>query len=167
MCRGSIEICAQGQVENILFNPENVLKQFAQGSIANLLHMLKCSQEELDLFWHLAHSDNVILEKQFGQCSPKKADVIEKCTWILRKQFNFVTTRMNLNKLTSLQQTLKMLQDVKFPLLLGISSTQTSYNHVLVIWNGIVIDYESKYTFSITEESLRQICGVNTTFRNP
>ena len=54
---------------------------------------------------------------------------------------------------------------VKFPVLLGISSTQTSYNHVAVIWNGIVIDYESKYTFSVTEESLRQICDVITTFR--
>ncbi len=95
----------------------------------------------------------------------KKADVIEKCTWILRKQFNFVTTRMNLNKLTNLHLTLKMLKDVKFPVLLGISSTQTSYNHVVVIWNGIVIDYESKYTFSVTEESLRQICGANTTFQ--
>ena len=52
-----------------------------------------------------------------------------------------------------------------FPLLLGISSTQTSYNHVVVIWNGIVIDYESKFTFPVTEESIRRICGVNTTFR--
>ncbi len=95
----------------------------------------------------------------------KKADVIEKCTWILRKQFNFVTPRMSLNKLTNLQLTLKMLKDVKFPLLFGVSSTQTSYNHVVVIWNGMVIDYESKYTFSVTEELLRQICGVNTTFR--
>ena len=95
----------------------------------------------------------------------KKADVIEKCTWILRKQFNFVTSRMNLNKLTNLQLTLKMLKDVKFPVLLGISSTQTSYNHVVVIWNGIVIDYESKFTFTVTEESIRRICGVNTTFR--
>jgi hypothetical protein len=50
---------------------------------------------------------------------------------------------------------LKMLKEVKFPVLIGISSTQTSYNHAIVIWNGIVIDYESMYTFSVTEESLR------------
>jgi hypothetical protein len=160
-----VEICAQGQVDNRYFNPENASKQCAQGSIANLLHMLKYSQEELDLFWHLAQSDNVTLEKQFGECAPKKADVMEKCTWILRKQLKFVTSRMNLNKLTTLQLTLKMLKDVKFPVLLGISSTQTSYNHVVVIWNGIVIDYESKFTFPVTEESIRRICGVNTTFR--
>ncbi len=58
-----------------------------------------------------------------------------------------------------------MLKEVKFPVLLGISSTQTSYNHAIVIWSGIVIDYESMYTFSVTEESLRRVCGANTTFR--
>jgi hypothetical protein len=65
-------ICAESQVENIFFNPDNYSKQCAQGSLANLLHMLKCSQEELDLFWHLAHSDNVIIEKQLGEPAPKK-----------------------------------------------------------------------------------------------
>ncbi len=29
----------------------------------------------------------------------------------------------------------------------------------------MVIDYESMYTFSVTEELLRQVCGANTTFR--
>ncbi len=28
----------------------------------------------------------------------------------------------------------------------------------------MIIDYESKYTFPLTNDSLRQICGVNTTF---
>ena len=60
---------------------------------------------------------------------------------------------------------LKMLKEVKFPVLIGISSTQTCYNHAVVIWNGIVINYESMYTFPLTEESLRQVCGANTTFQ--
>ncbi len=58
-----------------------------------------------------------------------------------------------------------MLKQVKFPVLIGISSTQTCYDHVVVIWNGIVIDYESMYTFPLTEESLMQVCGANTTFQ--
>jgi hypothetical protein len=29
----------------------------------------------------------------------------------------------------------------------------------------MVIDYESMYTYSLTEDTLRQICGVNTTFQ--
>jgi hypothetical protein len=55
-------ICADGQVKNIFFNPDKSSKQCAQGALANLLHMLKCSTDELDLFWNLACSDDVILE---------------------------------------------------------------------------------------------------------
>jgi hypothetical protein len=42
--------------------------------------------------------------------------------------------------------------------------THACYLHVVVIWRGVIIDYESKYTFPLTNDSLRQICGVNTTF---
>ena len=96
----------------------------------------------------------------------KSSDVIEKCLWILRKQFKFVTTRkLNLKRLTSLNQTLcdslkltlNMLEQMKFPVLIGVSSTLLSYDHVVVIWNGIVIDYKSMYTYPLTEESLRQV----------
>jgi hypothetical protein len=59
-------------LKNIFFNPDNFSKQCAQGAIANLLHMLKCSTEELDLCWNLAHSDDKILEKQLCEPVPKK-----------------------------------------------------------------------------------------------
>ncbi len=42
--------------------------------------------------------------------------------------------------------------------------THACYHHVVVILRGMIIDYESKYTFPLTNDSLRQICGVNTTF---
>jgi len=58
-----------------------------------------------------------------------------------------------------------MLIQMKFPVLIGVSSTLTSYNHVVVIWNSIVIDYESMHTYTLTEESMRQVCGTNTTFQ--
>ena len=78
----------------------------------------------------------------------------------------FVTTRkLNLKRLTSLKQTLNMLEQMKFPVLIGVSSTLSSYDHVVVVWNGIVIDYELMYTYPLTEESLRQVCGKNTTFK--
>jgi hypothetical protein len=163
-------ICADGQVENIFFNPDNLSKLCAQGALANLLNMLQCSKEELDLFWHLANSDVDVLEKQLCQQVPnivqKSFDSIEKCLWILRKQFKFrSTSKLNLKRLTSLKQTLKMLEQMKMPVLIGVSSTHSSYDHAVVIWNGIVIDYESMYTYPLTEESLRQVCGTNTTFQ--
>jgi hypothetical protein len=66
-------ICADGQVANIFFNPDNFSKQCAQGAIANLLNMLQCSKEELDLFWHLANSDVDVLEKHniVNRCQTK------------------------------------------------------------------------------------------------
>ncbi len=42
--------------------------------------------------------------------------------------------------------------------------THACYHHFVVIWKGMIIDYESKYTFPLTNDSLRQIHGVNTTF---
>jgi hypothetical protein len=58
-----------------------------------------------------------------------------------------------------------MLEQMKIPVLIGVSSTHSCYDHAVVIWNGIVIDYESMYTYPLTEESLRQVCGTNTTFQ--
>ncbi len=37
--------------------------------------------------------------------------------------------------------------------------THACYHHVVVIWREMIIDYESKYTFPLTNDSLRQICG--------
>jgi hypothetical protein len=42
--------------------------------------------------------------------------------------------------------------------------THACYHHVVVIWRGMIIDYEFEYTFALTNDSLSQICGVNTTF---
>jgi hypothetical protein len=42
--------------------------------------------------------------------------------------------------------------------------THACYHHVVVIWRGMMIDYEFKYTLPLTNDSLSQICGVNTTF---
>ncbi len=53
---------------------------------------------------------------------------------------------------------------MKFPLIISVMGTHACYHHIVVIWRGMIIDYESKYTFPLTNDSLRQICGVNTTF---
>ena len=65
-------ICADGQVNNIFFNQDNISKQCAQGAIANLLNMLQCSKEELEIFWHLANSDEHVIEKQLREQVPTK-----------------------------------------------------------------------------------------------
>ncbi len=63
-----------------------------------------------------------------------------------------------------MQETINILRIVKFPLIISVMGTHACYHHVVVIWRGMIIDYESKYTFQLTNDSLRQICGVNATF---
>jgi hypothetical protein len=166
----NILTCPDVQVTNMFYSPNNFSKQCAHGAIANLMNMLQCSKKELDLFWQLANADVDVLEKQLCQQVPNKVlksfDSIKKCLWILRKQFNFATTtKLKVERLTAIKPTLKMLEQMKFPVLIAVSSKQSSYNHVVVIWNRMVIDYESLYTYPLSKESLRQVCGTNTTFQ--
>jgi hypothetical protein len=49
--------------------------------------------------------------------------------------------------------------------LISVESKLATYHHVVVFWREMVIDYESMYTYPFTEDTLRQICSVNTTFQ--
>jgi hypothetical protein len=64
-----------------------------------------------------------------------------------------------------LKQSLKALLEVKYPMLISVESEFAAYQHVVVNWRGMVIDYESMYTYPLAEDKLRQICGVNTAFQ--
>jgi hypothetical protein len=90
---------------------------------------------------------------------------MEKCLWILCKKFNFATTsKVKVNCFRSWKPTLMALLQIKFPMLILVESKLATYHHVVVVWQQRVIDNESMLTYPLTEESLRQICGVNTTF---
>ncbi len=64
----------------------------------------------------------------------------------------------------SINNTLQILQICHFPILLLVNSKNAVYDHVVVIWQGRVIDYESENIYMLTKESLQQICGANTLF---
>jgi hypothetical protein len=99
--------------------------------------MLHISTENSDYFWHLVNCDLNVLQTSLGKPVPKRVlqgllvhgslllDFIEKCLWILREKFNLFTTgQLNLQKVKSLKRTLFMLEQVKFPILIVISSEQ-------------------------------------------
>jgi hypothetical protein len=64
-----------------------------------------------------------------------------------------------------LKQSLKALLEIKFPMLISVESKLATYHHVVVVWREMVTDHESMYMYLLTEDTLRQICGVNTTFQ--
>ncbi len=64
-----------------------------------------------------------------------------------------------------MKQSLKALLEIKFSMFISVESKFATYHHVVVVWREMVIDYESMYTYPLTEDTLRQIHGVNTTFQ--
>jgi hypothetical protein len=136
-----------------------------------MLHFL---QEDMNNIWELATSALFALMKSLNESFVLKAvltpslgiDSIQKCLWILRKKCNFQTTKkFNQQHFQCLKQSLKALLEIKFPMLISVESKFATYHHVVVVWREMVIDYESMYTYSVTEDTLRQICSVNTTFQ--
>ncbi len=92
--------------------------------------------------------------------------MIQKCLWILRKKFKFQTTKkINYKHFQCLKQSLKALLEIKFPMLILVESKFPTYHNVVVVGREMVIDYESMYTYPLTEDTLRPICGVDTTFQ--
>ncbi len=92
--------------------------------------------------------------------------MIQKCLWILRKKINFQTTKkLKIKYFQCLKQSLAALLEIKFPMLISVESKLTNCHHVVDVWREMVIDYESMYTYPLTEDTLRQICSVNTTFQ--
>ncbi len=57
------------------------------------------------------------------------------------------------------------LLEIKFPMFISVEIKLATYHHVVVVWREMVIDYKSMYTYPLTEDTPRQICGVNTTFQ--
>jgi hypothetical protein len=134
--------------------------------------MLRLSEYDVSMFWDLAtaplHSISerlldVVLKIVCNHIS--QVNSIEKCLWLLWKQFKFIATKKNKSLyFTSIKNTLRILQLCHFPILLLVNSKNDVYDHVVVIWQGRVIDYESKNIYTLSNESLQKICGANTFF---
>jgi len=72
---------------------------------------------------------------------------------------------LKVTSLTTVQATLLFLEQCRFPVIISVTSRGALYEHVVVVWNGDLLDYESEYICKLSEDSLQQICGNNTSFR--
>ncbi len=159
--------------ENMFYSEKNSSKLCAEGAIGNLMNVLHCCENGVKLFWDIVQSPVQLILQTLGESSVPKAvlksggkcDSIQKSLWILRKKNNFSSTSVfRIECFKYLQKAINILRNMKFPLIISVMGTHACYHHVVAIWRGMIIDYESKYTFPLTNDSLMQICGVNTTF---
>jgi hypothetical protein len=154
------------------YSLENTSKFCAEGSVKNLLYMLRLSEHDVTVFCDLVTAPLHSISERLCDVVPKivcnhfsQVNSIQKCLWILWKQFKFTSTKkIKLSYFTSIKNTLQIIQLCHFPILLSVNSKNAVYNHVVVIWQGRVIDYKFKNIYMLTNESLQQICGANTVF---
>ncbi len=163
----------EGRTENIFYCEKSSSKLCTEGVIGNLMNMLHCSENDMKQFWDIVQSPVHLTQQTLGEsCVPKavikscgEIDSIEKSLWILRKKIKFSTTSaFQIQRFQNLQEAIDILRIMKFSLIISVMGTHACYHHVVVFWRGMIIDCESKCTFLLTNDSLRQICGVNTTF---
>jgi hypothetical protein len=53
--------------------------------------------------------------------------------------------KLNIKHFQSLKQSLRVLLEIKFSMLISAGSKLVTYHHVVVVWREMVIDYESMY----------------------
>jgi hypothetical protein len=166
-------------MRNMYYSRENFSKLCAEGAVRNLMNVLHCSSADMTSFWNLATSPLHLIQNSLNEVQVPRAvmkgsdtgnsltiDSIEKCLWILRKKFNFaMTSKLRVSEFQSLTQSLKALAELKFPMLISVQSCKAIYKHVVVVWRNKILDFECMHTYPLTEESLRQVCGVHTTFQ--
>jgi hypothetical protein len=145
-----------------------------EGAIKILLSILNYSESNIDLFWNLCNAPvSELLEQLDEKCIPKAVlnihcivNPIEKCLWVLRRKFRFVTTsKIRSSCLISVKRLVSYLSQLKFPVIISVNSKLANYEHVVIVWHNTVIDYESEYIYKFNEDTLRQLCGDNTTFQ--
>jgi hypothetical protein len=163
----------EGCTENIFFCEKNSSKLCTEGAIGNLMNVLHCPENHVKQFWDIVQFPvHLIQQTLFESCVPKavlkscgEIDSVEKSLWILCKKYKFSTTSaFQVQRFQNLQEAIEILRIMKFPLIISVMGTHACFHHVVVVWRGMIIDYESKYTFPLTNDSLRRICGVNTIF---
>jgi hypothetical protein len=164
----------QGCTENMFYSEKNSSKLCAEGAIGNLMNVLHCPENEVEQFWDIVQSPVHLNLQTLGESSVPKAvlksgrecDSIQKSQRIFCKKIKFSTTSaFQIEHFKNLQEAINNQMIMKCPLIISVMGTHACYHHVVVIWKGMIIDYESKYTLPLTKnDSLRQICGVNTTF---
>jgi hypothetical protein len=82
------------------YSLENTSKFCAEGSVKNLLNMLRLSEHDVSMFWDLATAPLHSISEHLRDVVPKivcnhfsQVNLIEKCLWILQKQFKFIATK--------------------------------------------------------------------------
>jgi hypothetical protein len=97
---GDKQTVLEGLIPNQYSSLENTSKFCTEGSVKNLLHILRFSEYDVSVFWDRAIAPLHSISKRLCDAVPKivcnhysLVNSLQKCLWILLKQFNFIATK--------------------------------------------------------------------------
>ncbi len=138
---GDKQTVSEGLVPIQYYSLENTSKFCTEGLVKNLLHMLRLNEHDVSMLWDLTIAPLHSISKRLCDAVPKivynhygQVNSIQKCLWMLQKQFNFIATKkMKFSYFTSIKNTLQKLQICHFPILPSANRKNAVYNHVVVL----------------------------------
>ena len=157
---------------NVWYDSDNFAKWCTEGSVTNLVCQL-LSIDEADHFKNIAclPNDALLFSMEVDkfpknvQSKQNQIDPVEKCVWILEKKFKCRRSMyLNPDLFTTAELTVKHLGMISFPVIISILGVQSSYNHVVVVWNKMIIDFENEYPYSLSVDNLNKLAGKNNHF---
>ncbi len=112
--------------------------------------MLHCSIEDIKFILELTTSSLLSIKNSLNESVVPKAIIrpgsgihsIEKCSWIL-----LIATMVKLSSshFQSLMQSLTVLLEIKYPMLISVLSKHACYQHMVVVWREMFVNYECMY----------------------
>jgi len=150
-----------------MYSSTNPLNLCTEGAIANLLRLLGVEKEQVDNFLRICLLPIDQIQQELGDdkipakvLTKEKMNKLQLMLWILRKMFGFSTTpALQTKYLTQIPVIFEILSQLKFPILISATAKNTQYNHVVVVWNKMIIDYEAKGLLMLTMANLNNLCG--------
>jgi hypothetical protein len=162
-----------GEMVNKWWSKDNFDKLCSEGSIYNMLcHMgmddvaaefrvIACQKTVEDL----KRAMGVITIPKQVVGSLNNIDPILKCLWILEQRYNCRRFgSLNVQRLITPHHVVGVLCTIRLPMIVSFVGKHSLYNHVVVVWNGRIIDFESRVTYPVNEENVNRICGPNNPF---
>ena len=157
--------------ENYWYCKDNHSKLCTEGAIANMLFHMNL-RHEAEEFRNLVIKPDAEILIALGETNlPKRvrdgkngSDPMEKCMWLLERKYKCRRlTYLNPEQHKSAEKVVSNLRQLTLPVLISVMGRDSVYNHVVVVFRGQIIDFESKAPYPLTVLNVENICGP----RNP
>jgi hypothetical protein len=158
--------------KNFWYCEENATKHCVEGAVANLLFHMNL-REDAEEFRKLSTMPGRELLNAMAADKPPKnvqdhrqgLNPVETCIWILEKKFNCRRFGyLNTDHFKTAASTVEKLKQICLPVLISVVGKHSMYNHVVIIWRDMIIDYESRHVSSLCVQNVEQICGPKNAF---